>query len=384
MKVLILTDELFATRERAMIGRVELGLADDGFRVIHAMPAGINLGESGPVVSRYVPFETSPLAAFRRIMARRLAMTIADPDAEEDDQPVSVVHVFGGSVWDIGQEIASELEAELVLELWRPALIDKALRVASSMTTGSPPVFTVPDVAAERHVRERCPRLTVRATPWGVHVEDPAHLVLPQGRSPAAVMIGSGQDRPACIAALTGLAQVIPTRRDLMIFIDARMVRRGDLWPVAKKLGLLPSLSLIQDIEARRDLLTQADLLILPEARGEHHSVVLEAMAAPMAVIAADDSIGAIIHERTALLVARPDAATWSDTIRGLLSDPARANALANSAREYVRQERTVFRHVRGVIELYQWMTSPSSIPIRSGHGRAEGPGDDSGAARAT
>lgn len=384
MKVLILTDELFATREWAMIGRVELGLADEGFRVIHAMPAGIRPGESGPVVSRVVPYETTALSAFRRIMARRLARTIADPDAEEDDQPVSLVHVFGGSAWDIAAVVAHELEAELVLELWRPALIVKADRLAESMTSGPPPVFTVPDMASERLVRERCPRITVRATPWGVHVSDSPHPVLPEGKSPAAVVIGSGQDRAACVAALTGLAQVIPTRRDLMVFIDARMVRRADLWPVAKKLGLLPSLSLIQDIEARRDLLTQADLLILPEARGEHHSVVLEAMAAPMAVVAADDSIGALIHERTALIVPRPDASVWSDTIRGLLSDRVRANALANSAREYVRQERTVFRQVRSVIDLYQWMTSPSSIPIRSGHGRAAGPGDPHPPGKAT
>ncbi len=365
MKVLILADELFAMRERSMLARLELGLADEGVRVIHAIPKEAASHDTGGVFSRAVVYETSRFAAFRRILARRLADTIRDPEAEEDDQPVSIVHVFGGSIWDMGQELAAELKSELVLELWRPALRERAERIALASTTVSAPVFTVPDPKLERLIHDLSPKLTIRTTPWGVHVEDKPHELLGAGKVPTAVIIGGGHDRGACSAALAGLAEVLPHHRDLMIFIDSRMVQRGDLWSVAKKLGLLASMSLIEDIEARRDLLTQADLLILPESRGEHHSVVLEAMAAPMAVIAAaDPAVGTLIAGRTARLVDRPDAGLWAAAIRELLTDPQEANRLAMSAREFVRQERTVFKHVRGVLELYQWMTSAAAIPI--------------------
>lgn len=367
MKVLILADELFAMRERSMLSRLELGLADEGIRVIHGLPADVASHEQGPVFSRAVVYETSRFGAFRRMLARRLAQTIRDPDAEEDDQPVSIVHVFGGSVWQFGADLASELEADLVLELWRPALCERADQLAAASAGRSAPVFAVPDQMLDRYVRDRSPNLTVRTTPWGVHADEKPHVLLPPNRVPTAVLIGGGHDRAAFGAALTGLAQVIPHHRDLMIFIDSRVVRRGDLWSIAKRLGLLPSMSLIEDIEARRDLLTQADLLILPEARGEHHSVVLEAMAAPMAVIAAaDPAVGTLLSDRTARLVQKVDPNEWASAIRDLLGDPARANALALAGREFVRQERSAFRHVRSVLELYQWMTSPAAIPIRT------------------
>jgi hypothetical protein len=366
MKVLILADEIFAMRERAMLSRLELGLADEGVRVIHGVPAELIGMEQGSMFSRVVGFESSRIGAFRRMLARRLAGEIRDPDAEEDDQPVSIVHVFGGSVWDLAVEVATELKSELVLELWRPALRERAEEMLMTWKGVSAPVFTVPDPALEKQVRELSPKLTVRSTPWGVHAEETTHRLLPKDRVPTAVIIGGGHDREACTAALTGIAQAIPHHRDLMVFIDSRVVRRGDLWPVCKRLGLLPSISLIEDIEARRDLLTQADLLIVPEARGENHSVVLEAMAAPMAVVAlADPAVGSLIDGKSARLVKRIDSNEWASVIREMLGDPEGTNRLAQSAREFVRAERGAFKQIKAVLELYQWMTSKAAIPIR-------------------
>lgn len=366
MKVLILADEIFAMRERAMLSRLELGLADEGVRVIHGVPAELLGVEAGSMFSRAVGYESSRIGPFRRMLARRLAEEIQDPDADEDDQPVSIVHVFGGSVWDLALDVAMELKSDVAIELWRPALRERADQVLMTWKGPSVPVFTVPDPALEKQVRELSPKLTVRSTPWGVHTEDSNHTLLPKDRVPTAVIIGGGHDREACTAALTGLAQAIPHHRDLMVFIDSRVVRRGDLWPVCKRLGLLPSISLIEDIEARRDLLTQADLLIVPEARGENHSVVLEAMAAPMAVVAlADPAVGSLVDGRSARLIRRVDSGEWASVIREMLSDAEGTNRLAQSAREFVRAERGAFKHIKSVLETYQWMTSKASIPIR-------------------
>ncbi|MCK6477942.1 MAG: glycosyltransferase [Phycisphaerales bacterium] len=371
MKVLILADEIFAMRERSMLGRLELGLADEGIRVIHGIPATLAGHEPRDVFSRPVFYETSRFRTFRRLLARRLAETIRDPEADEDDQPVSVVHVFGGSAWELGLDVAEDLDAEAVLELWRPALRERADDIARK-SAGPAPVFAVPDSMLERCVRDRSPNLTLRCTPWGVHLEDRRREILPAGGVPTAVILGGGHDRPAFAAALEGIARVLPRHRDLMIFLDARAVRRGDLWPIAKRFGLLESMSLIEDLEARRDLLTQADVLVLPEARGEHHSVVLEAMAAPMAVVAAADAaVGTLIDGRTAVLVKTVEPAAWATALQQLLVNPEQANALANSAREFVRTERTVFRHVHSVIEMYKWMTSGDSLPLRAGGGPA-------------
>ncbi len=38
MRILIIADESFASRERAMLSRLEVGLADEGVRVVHVIP----------------------------------------------------------------------------------------------------------------------------------------------------------------------------------------------------------------------------------------------------------------------------------------------------------------------------------------------------------
>jgi Glycosyl transferases group 1 len=367
MKALILADELFATRERSMLARLEIGLADEGVRVVHAIPPEAAARDPGQVFSRALTYETSSIGPLRRVLARRLAAAVRDPDAEEDTQAVSIVHVFGGSAWDFGADLARELDAGLVLEVWRSPLVTRAAALAQQAADHQPPIFAAPDPLIERRLRESTGGATIRLTPWGVHVPDTSHALLSQKHAPSAVIIAGGNDRAALSAALAGLAQVVASHKSLMVFVDSRVVEKASLWPIAQKLGLLPSLSLIEDIEDRRDLLVHADLLILPEARGEHHSVLLDAMAAPMAVVAAEDhAVGTLLDGRTALLVKRPDPAEWAGAIGSLLDSPARANSLAASARDYIRTERTVFRHVRSVLDMYQWIDARDAFPIRA------------------
>ena len=47
MRVLILADGLFATRERALLSRLEVGLADEGVRVVQATPEDVPASAAG-------------------------------------------------------------------------------------------------------------------------------------------------------------------------------------------------------------------------------------------------------------------------------------------------------------------------------------------------
>lgn len=351
MHALILTDELFASRERGLLERLEVGLADEGVRVIHAVPDA-----AGPMLSPSVYSRTLTYTPRTLPFTRGLALARLKRELEDFTQPmgekIDVVHVFGGGAWGLGAALAKELDAALVLEVWRTGLVGRAREMELSHGRT---LFLAPDPHIERALGGGVDTRPVRLAPWGALAEPGLRPILVEGQAPTAMIVGSGRDVPAFTAALTGLAEVARVRPDLLIFCDAVAARRAGLWALGRRLGLLSQLSLIDELESRRDLLLQGDLLIQPDANGEARSVLLEAMATGSLVIAAaDPRVSVLIDARTARLVPSGDAAAWARTLREVLSDPVRARALAGSAQEYVRTHRRASDHVRAVLAAYE------------------------------
>lgn len=365
MRVLILADELFSCHERTMLARLEIGLADEGVRVVHAIPQKVAWLSKDQVFSQPLTYDSSRFLLGARLEAMRLMRALAQQPGADEDRPIDIVHVFGGAAWELGREIARQAQASLVLEVWRAGLAPRAAKLAAQRESPAP-LFTAPDAAIERAILGEGPGISVRLTPWGVHTHGPAREILPAGKSPSLMVVGAGLDRTALGAALEGIASVVPTNRDLLVFMDAHAAHRARIWPVAQRLGMLEHLSLIESIEDRRDLLTQGDLFLEPEARGEARSALLEAMAAPMAIAAAmDKDVSPLISGQTAVLVRENTGRAWSEALRSLLGNVQEARRLAASAREWVRQNRPVSGHVRSVLETYAWLTQGDAIPFR-------------------
>src|ERR1044071_9211761 len=100
MRVLILADEFFASRERGLLTRLEVGLADEGVRVIHAVPEGIKAEAAdggGGVFTRVLTYSPKTLILTRPLAVRKLGRAIAEMDETEEPTDIDVIHVFGGS-----------------------------------------------------------------------------------------------------------------------------------------------------------------------------------------------------------------------------------------------------------------------------------------------
>ncbi len=372
MRVLILVDEFFASRERSMLARLEIGLADEGVRVIHAVPdSDLNrpqVGAMGGVFRSMVPYSRRVLSVTRGLAARRIVRNLALIDDADEPDPIDVVHVFGGSVWELGRRLAGALDAGLALEVWRAGLVQRAVR-GPQRSGGNRPVFLAPDTAIESALRTG--GVSVRPTYWGVHASEPPREVVPPGRAPSAMFIGSGRQTKPFQSAFEGVASSFQRNGDGLIFVDALAARRAGIWKIAERLGVLNRLSLIEELESRRDLLLQGDFLIQPESAGEHKSVVLDAMSNGMLVIAAADRfISCLIDGRTANLVPVPAAASggdaWSAMIDRLLARPADRRAIAASAHQFIRSNRLASAHIRAVLDAYMWMTASEAIPFPS------------------
>lgn len=357
MRVLILTDELFASRERTFLQRLEVGLADEGVRVVHAVPESMSevVGAGAGFAAKMLRYEPRSFALTRRLAVNRVQRDITKL-LDADDAGIDVVHVFGGSAWALGADLAEALGAGLALEVWRSGLVPRAReRVTGSVRT----VLVAPDPAIERALTQGMGQSgearVVRLAPWGALAEPSMRAMLREGTAPTAMIVGSGRDAPAFAAALRGLAAAAKAFPELQVFCDALAARRSGLWALARRLGILAQFSLIDEIEARRDLLLQGDLLIQPDANGESRSVVLEAMACGVLVVAANDPyVSVLIDARTARLVPEGDAAAWGRTLRDVFGDPARARALAGSALEFIRTQRRASDHVRAVLAAYE------------------------------
>ena len=169
MRVLILTDTLFAAREWEMLSRVEIGLASEGVQVVHAMPTdavshvlpgGSSSGES-PVFSTLIPFTPSSVPFTLGLRAQRLLDALRKRlDLEDEERAFDLVHAFGGAVVPLSLELARREETPAVIEIWRSGMAARLAPLLRGFARGGPDgithggiILSAPDAALEREIR---------------------------------------------------------------------------------------------------------------------------------------------------------------------------------------------------------------------------------------
>jgi hypothetical protein len=383
MRVLIVADELFASRERSLLTRLEVGLADEGVRVVYAVPQSVmestpgGAAELSGVFTRVVTYNAPGLAIGRRLAALELERKLADLPGDHDT--VDVVHVFGGAAWRLASMIADHVNAPLAVEVWRAGMAEAARSLVAEARAVDRTLFIAADPLIERELLAaggstsrtgQSTSLRTRCIPWGVLAGAERRARDPDAgtATPASVMmIGSGRDAGAWRAALKGCSQAVASGLDLLVFADALAARRSELWTYARELGMLDRLSLIDDLESRRDLVLHGHVLMLPEARGEQHSITLESMAAGLIVMSATDPNSTVLQPgRTCACLDASSSTHWTDLLTRLLRDHAAAATLTEIARLHVQVHRKASDHVRGVLAAYSDLTRPGSLPFAS------------------
>ncbi len=364
MHSLIIADISFATRERAMLSRLEVGLADEGVRVTHAMPASLiatgtfNVSESIGIQSTVVTYQDRGLPFTHRRRAGDLARAI--DERFDEPTPIDIVHAFGAGSWAIAVDLARRSGAGLLLELWRPGLITPAAALFAAATRTSHPVtpeFIVSESALATAIRTSLPRAKVYSAPWGVHAPQHPRGPRPPGQPLAVAMLCDTGDPRSCSAALAGLVQAA-AGTEMLIFAaidETTPAREAALWAAARKLNLMDRFSLVPDMESRREPILDMDLLLLPEATGRQRTLTLEAMGAGLTVIAmADDTMESLADGTTARLVASPTPAAWAQAIAITALNPPAAADLTRSAHEHIRSNRVGSAQVADVLRAYQ------------------------------
>jgi glycosyltransferase involved in cell wall biosynthesis len=366
MRVLVLADARFAVNEQAMLSRLEVGLVDEGVRVIHAVPRSVASWAHAEVFTRQVTFDDrgSPFSRMWRIanLARSIDRLESDGSSE-----VNIIHAFGEGAWPVGRGLASMLKSLLVLEVWRPETV--ALAVTHRLIGSKDVAYFTPEQALERALHDAGVNGPVRTVPWGVHAKPSPMPILSPGRSKGIVLLASGRDRGAIERALEGIARSADMLGEFMVFSSSAAIDVSGLWSRIGRLGLRDRVTLIEDLEARRDPALEGDIAIFPETYGEQRSFMLDAMARGMLVIAGEDEgLGVLREGRTARLVSRATGVDgWAEALRWAINRPDDARALGASAWEFVRSQRKASAHVAGVLNAYEWLVSGETLSFKKG-----------------
>lgn len=381
MRVLFLADRSFAMRERAMLSRLEIGLADEGARVVLSLPDGVeHVGM--PALSARLPYPDrgGPLVTLSRLrpFLRQLDdLALPSSDPADASRPIDIVHAFGDGCWNFAADIARETGAAFVADVWSSVSLTHARRLSSerggrSGGDGATMMWLAPDVRMHEAIQRAMPSATCRPAPWGVHVP-PARAPLSRMKEAFGVALtGSGHDAASSANALRALGALSVEFPQMLIFIDAAILhRRHSMWREARDLSMLDRVSILEDFEGRRELVMHADALVYTEALGEHRTILLDAMAGSMVVVAqADPTIEALADGRTAVLVDAPTQAAWQSALRSVLEQPPLGVAVAENARAFVEQERLASAHVRAVLSAYEWLLGARPIAFGEAGGR--------------
>jgi glycosyltransferase involved in cell wall biosynthesis len=360
MRVLILADSLFAARERTLLSRLELGLADEGLVVIQAVPETVKNSIGQDVFARGITYNPQTLPLLKGLAVRTIVKALAAVDRLDEPNDIDIVHVFGGSTWQLGRDLARELDAGLALECWRYGLAAKTSEF--DLDPSDRVLYIAPDVLIQQQLLKRQPSQRVRVAQWGVLASD-SRVILAEDRAVSFMLAGTGRDQAAFAAALTGMAPVLKATEGSLVFCDATAARRAELWQVARKLGILGQLSLIDDLEGRRDLLLQGDVLVIPEAAGEQRGIILEAMANALLVVAAKDPQVSLLQEAgIARLVEARVASAWESAFGETVTDRTASRAMGMRAFAFVSEKRRASSHVQAVLQAYDALLEQASV----------------------
>lgn len=362
MRVLILVDAQFAAHERALIERVMVGLAVDGIEAQIVLPKDRNLEEYGfELISQPILYADRGLALTQRIRASQVARQVTR-DASDPGSVIDIVHVFGGSAWSMGRELARLLDAGAVFEVWRAGLIDsvKGLHLGEDDRA----VFLVPEKPYEAGLISAGMGQRVRVAPWGAQAPAEPASIFREGKHISIMLMSSGRQRENCVAAFEGIADAIGAREDVMVFANLEVVQRADLWDRVKEHRLESRFTIIDKSEDRRDLLLRCDLMVYPDTLHEERTLLLDAMGVGMAIIASrDQEIMPLREESGVLLVDRPQRDQWGPAIRACIERPEHARQAGLSARQYVTKHRRSAMHIEAIKDAYNALCGIETQP---------------------
>jgi glycosyltransferase involved in cell wall biosynthesis len=385
MKILLLPSRAFLDAERSLLQLLAVGLADEGFAVVHGVPRvsptqaelrADSLGVFAPPVvyaDRGLPF-TEGLRA--RLLTEALERSPSGPLSVAATGSVDLVHVFGQDAWSMAQRVARRAPARLVIEICDKSDVQTASVWLTTSLSQTAVWFNCADAALAQALSAKVPmaaqtRVAVTVSPWGVHVPEHPHKIL-NPHAEHAIILWIPPDlartsQPDMFAPLlVALRNRLAKGKALSVLVDesvlARQATKARLLDQARSLGgaIREAICPVPSLYSAIELTHHADMLLIPLAEGRKSTFVLRSLAAGVPTVArADDCASHLRAETSALLVTENTSSRWAEAIDRLLDHPAEASQLSAKARQYVRESALASTWVSAVARQYDAILRP-------------------------
>lgn len=360
-----------------MLRRLEIGLVDDGVSVVRAAPEGA-MPEPATGLLASIEYSDDPwrLNGLRRatVMIEKLREL---PESAHAGRAVEIIHAWGEGCWPMGLKIARRFGADLALEVWSRSALSSMAAVENAARglekVGVSGMWLGPDAAMTRALESAARLWPVRCSGWGVHApasrdEPAARQESGASRVRSIVVLDSGADAGSTAAMLGAFAASSRAAASddgpVLLFIDERVFATSPgLWKHAESLGLLETISIVPEMEARRELVLAADAFVVTECRGEHRSLVLEALAAGKLLVTRSDRLVSVASDPSmAVVVEDATPKGWGEAMTRLLSNWPSPNPLTLESQRRMRAEFNASGQVARALEAYRALIG--AIPL--------------------
>ncbi len=358
MHIALILDKQRLEQEHVLFRRVAIGLIGEGARLTRVVPdeirsEAINENERRLALVPRLEVPMRVLPWMRRARTHFLA------DAFERATP-DVIYASGRDAWAVGLDVAAAIDRPIALEVWSAELAAQAPRGRAAEHIGS---YITPTTAIAAELRERVDPHLVNYVPTGIAVPTESHPIFtsPETAMTAAI-VGSGRDVTAYRRVLRSLKEVLQKLPQLNVVIELRGPYEHEIWRELDRLNLRRAVSVIQDASQHRTLITQCDVLILPEAFGEVDSLMLDCMAVGMAVVAREDPYLDMLEDgTTAMLLKDDDPEQWTKTLDRSFTDLQLSRSIGRTARELTIKQHRSSMHVHQLVESFEKVVSGES-----------------------
>ena len=348
MKAALLADGLWINEEASTVRFYAVGLTDEQVRVVPVTPIGCQRPRLSLITERLY-FRSSKVSWWRRT-PRRLAEQLRELE-------VDLLHAMDGSIYPLARMLGAALEVPVICSCWSTAELARIALAGHDVST----VFVLPTPALAQRGRELLGEKTtielVRPGVLGGSEEVAEPLADPESAL-CCLVIGDGKVDVDYLSLLRGVTMVRSRLPQLQLLLYAMGGDHHRLWQAASKLDLLGHVNLVDSAPQTRQLLVQADVLMVPQPLGAVRTVVLEAMAAKRPVIAAvDPMLDYLLEGKTARLIAEATADRWAEHFDQLVSMPRAFRSLGQSAAAYVKEHHQASRCVEQLLKIYRQAT---------------------------
>lgn len=351
MHVALIISEERLLHEHFMLNRLAIGLMSEGLRVTRIVPESlawehVRLGEKRIALTPCFEVDMKVLPWMRKSRTSQLA-------SEMEKSPPDAIYVIGEPCWRVGHELSEALEKPLLLDVWNARM---ARRVPKGHLARHVAAYVTPTREMNRLLGQTVDPGLICTVPMGIALPTTSRKILSNPKqSISMAIVGGGRDVPAYRAMLGGIRRISKNLPQLQVFLELRGPNQHEIWRYARKLKLLDCISTITEASPYRRLLTQCDMMLLPERFGELYTIMLEAMANGMVIVANQDPMLEMLHdEENAYLVDAEHTDHWSQALLKAIRNPESARELGKKACLFASEHHSTNVQVESLITLLE------------------------------